>query len=293
MQVVTTDKNLREAIGNRSDSSCGFVPTMGALHEGHLALIRRAVELAGTVVVSIFVNPTQFGPGEDFQKYPRTLEADLLAAEQAGADIVFTPDLQTMYPGYGTPTGVTVDTPPLPATATEPALEDYHRPGHFAGVCQVVARLFDLVMPRFAVFGEKDYQQLLVLSAMVRANDTRWPHLQVIAHPTLRDDDGLAMSSRNRYLTPAQRQRALSVSRALQTASDCETAESAESAMRSLLLAQNLVIDYAVVRHARTLMPLRGTTEPARALIAARVDSVRLIDNAPVAIGTRPDTSYT
>ncbi len=298
MQVAATLDELEKAIGNPTHSRCGFVPTMGALHEGHLELIRRAVTLGSRpsalgsettalsrqptadsrlpVVVSIFVNPTQFGPGEDFQKYPRTLEADVEAAELAGADIVFVPPGdKTIYPP-----DVEIPVPELPGVATQPGLEDAHRPGHFAGVCQVVARLFDLVKPAFAVFGEKDYQQLLVIKAMVRQEGTRWPGLEIIAHPTLRDADGLALSSRNRFLSASQRERALAIPRALEAASAAATPAHAESIMRDALVAGGLTqIDYAVVRDARTLMPIEVFDQPARALIAARVDDVRLIDN--------------
>jgi pantoate--beta-alanine ligase len=289
MRVVATDKNLREAIGNLDYSRCGFVPTMGALHEGHLALIRRARELASAVVVSVFVNPTQFGPGEDYTRYPRTLDADVAAAEKAGADIVFAPQVETVYPegtrgGGGQECAATA----LPAVATQPGLEDRHRPGHFAGVCQVVARLFDLVRPQIAVFGEKDYQQLLVIKAMTAENQQRWPNLQIVAHPTLRDADGLAMSSRNRYLSPQQRTRALAISRALRSANGASTAPEAEAAMHETLRGADLKIDYAAVRDAETLMPLTPQSHAARALIAARLDKVRLIDNESVAIGTSP-----
>lgn len=285
MQVITTDKNLREAIGNLHYSRCGFVPTMGALHEGHLALIRRVRELAQPVVVSIFVNPTQFGPGEDYQRYPRTFEADVEAAEQAGADIVFAPDVETIYPGFGDGRHE-VPAPPLPRVATEPGLEDAHRPGHFRGVCQVVARLFDLVGPKIAVFGEKDYQQLQVIRAMTDQNQNRWPNLRIVAHPTLRDPDGLAMSSRNRYLNAAQRQKALAISKAMHLADHAASSNEAERIMNEVLSTGGVKVDYAVVRNAETLMPLDRQNEPARALIAARVDEVRLIDNKAVAIGT-------
>jgi len=296
MRVITTDKNLYEAMGNLQYSRCGFVPTMGALHEGHLALIRRARQLVSPVVVSVFVNPTQFGPGEDFERYPRTLDADVAAAEQAGADFVFAPDVETVYPEYGPSggqeQGQTVEPPPLPEVATEPGLEDLHRPGHFAGVCQVVARLFDLVRPQIAVFGEKDYQQLLVIKAMTAENQDRWPGLQIVAHPTIREAGGLAMSSRNRYLTTEQRQRALAISQALDLADGAPTAEAAERTMQETLQSARLEVEYAVVRDAETLMPLPSESRPARALIAARVDDVRLIDNKAVAIGTMPYSSY-
>lgn len=279
MQVATTPEELRAAIGNQTHFECGFVPTMGALHEGHLALIRRAAELASPVVVSIFVNPTQFGAGEDFEKYPRSLEADLQAAESAGAGIVFTPSVEAMYPEG--PHAATFRS--LPEVARKPGLEDAHRPGHFAGVCQVVARLFDLVKPGAAVFGEKDYQQLLVIEAMAHSESKRWPGLTIVPHPTVREADGLAMSSRNRYLTPEQRQRALGLSRALRAAQGARNAAHGESLMQHDLESHNVKPDYAVIRNAQTLQPIQRLDSGARALIAARIDDVRLIDNAPIA----------
>ena len=156
MHLVRHPADLTAASGG------ALVPTMGALHEGHLALMRRARALAQPVVISSFVNPAQFGPGEDYQRYPRTMEADLEAAEAAGVEVVFAPEVETMYPPEHRPL-----VGPLPDVATRPGLEDAHRPGHFAGVCQVVARLLDLVKPSVAIFGEKDYQQLLVMAAMV------------------------------------------------------------------------------------------------------------------------------
>ena len=255
-----------------------FVPTMGALHEGHLALIRRAAACPGPVLVSIFVNPTQFGPGEDYRRYPRPLEQDIASAEEAGAEIIFTPDVETMYPPEAP-----IPVPVLPEVARRPGLEDAHRPDHFAGVCQVVARLFDLLMPRFAVFGEKDYQQLLVLEAMVEREGARWPGLEIIAHETIREEGGLAMSSRNAYLTVEQRERALGLSGALRAARRADDPSSAERIMRQTLADHGLEIDYAVVRDAQTLMPVDSYGRPARGLIAARVGDVRLIDNMAMA----------
>lgn len=271
MRVVHDTTGLENASGG------AIVPTMGALHKGHLALIRRAKPLAGPLVVSIFVNPTQFGPGEDWRRYPRTIDADLAAAESAGADIVFAPDAESMYPP-----GCEVPVPALPAVATTPGLEDAHRPGHFAGVCQVVARLFDLVRPSAAVFGEKDYQQLLVVTGMVRAEGDRWPGLEIVAHPTVREDDGLAMSSRNALLQPGTRDRSLGLHRALESAHravlDGADPRTAEQRMHGVLGAHGLDVEYAAVRDTRTLLEPAGT-RPVRALIAARLGDVRLIDN--------------
>jgi pantoate--beta-alanine ligase len=259
---------------------------MGALHAGHEALIRRAASLASPsrseVVVSVFVNPTQFAPGEDYQRYPRPFEADCRRAAAGGASIVFAPDVGTVYPIGLEKVSGTFFMPALPEVATRPGLEDAHRPAHFAGVCQVVARLFDLVQPRWAVFGEKDYQQLLVIEAMVEAERDRarrWGDLEIIRHPTVREPDGLAMSSRNAYLKPEERGRALGLIRAIDAAKRVPDTFLGEAAMRDVLEQHELTIDYAAVRDARTLMPITTPETPGRALIAARVGSVRLIDN--------------
>ncbi|MDY7110089.1 MAG: pantoate--beta-alanine ligase [Planctomycetota bacterium] len=271
MQVISSADELRLCHGG------AFVPTMGALHAGHLSLIRRAAECPAPVVVSIFVNPTQFGPNEDYQRYPRPLEADLAAAEQAGAEFAFVPEVETVYPpDEETPV------PPLPEAATRPGLEDAHRPGHLAGVCQVVARLFDLLQPRYALFGEKDYQQLLVIRAMSQQERQRWSNLRIVAHETVRDDDGMALSSRNEYLTKKQRRRGLGLSRALRQAQESENPQEAEETMRRILDEHDLQVDYAVARDAATLLPTESFARPARALIAGRVDEVRLIDNMAI-----------
>ncbi|UCD73855.1 MAG: pantoate--beta-alanine ligase [Phycisphaerales bacterium] len=272
MQVVRDVEALKTETSG--EGVVGFVPTMGALHEGHLSLIRQAAGLARPVVVSLFVNPTQFGPGEDFARYPRQLDADVEMAAEAGAEVVFAPSVETMYPpGEETPV------PPLPEVATRPGLEDAHRPGHFAGVCQVVARLFDLVLPRFAVFGEKDYQQLLVIRAMTVQESDRWPGLEIITGRTIREPDGLAMSSRNAYLDAGQRKQALALSRGLQSAQSAASPGEAETIMLRALETGGLSADYAVVRDAETLLPIESFSRPARGLIAARVGNIRLIDN--------------
>lgn len=252
-----------------------FVPTMGALHSGHEALIRRARALAGArpVVVSIFVNPTQFNEKRDFEHYPRTLEADAAICERAGADAVFTPTVDVMYPP-----GETIPVPPLPAAATEPGLEDAHRPGHFAGVCQVCHRLFELVRPARAVFGEKDWQQLTVVRAMAREQRLG---VEIMPHETIREPDGLAMSSRNRLLAPNHRRTATALHRALREACAHERPAEAEQAGRRVLLVNRIAPEYFAVRCADTLMPLSAKAGPARVLVAARIGDVRLIDNLP------------
>lgn len=254
-----------------------FVPTMGALHAGHLALIRRARDLAGNgpVVVSIFVNPTQFNDRSDYERYPRTLDSDLSACESAGVDCAFCPAVEVVYP----PTAA-VGPPPLPPAATDPGLEDAFRPGHFAGVCQVCRRLFELVRPAGAVFGEKDWQQLIVIRAMVKSLGMP---IEVVPHPTVREPDGLAMSSRNALLPPNRRRQAASLYRALVEASRHDAPADAERAGRAVLLANRIVPDYFAVRDAETLMPMEHgrAASGARVLVAARVGGVRLIDNAP------------
>lgn len=268
-----------EALEAPARAGCVLVPTMGALHEGHAALIRagaglaRRRGLAGGCVVSIFVNPTQFNEAADFQRYPRTLEADESMCRTAGASVVFAPGVEVIYPP-----GHAVEVPPLPAVATEPKLEDAARPGHFAGVCQVVLRLFRLVRPAVAVFGEKDWQQFQVVRAMEAQQRLG---IEIIGAETIREPDGLAMSSRNRFLTAEDRQRGLTLSRALREAGRARTPGEAEDTMRRLLAEQGIAPDYAVVRNGATLGPVREGAGPARALIAARVGSVRLIDNMP------------
>lgn len=260
---------------------CVFVPTMGALHEGHAALIRagaamaQARELPGGCVVSIFVNPTQFNERSDYDRYPRDLDEDLKVCDQAGASCVFSPREEDIYPP-----GEDIPSPPLPAVATQPGLEDAHRPGHFAGVCQVVKRLFELVRPVAAMFGDKDWQQLQVIRAMGR--DQRMP-TEVLGCPTIREPDGLAMSSRNRFLNPEDRSRALAISRALRQALGARNPDAAEELMRLVLADCEVTPEYAVVREATTLLRPTEATEQTqwRALIAARIGSVRLIDNAP------------
>jgi pantoate--beta-alanine ligase len=247
---------------------------MGALHAGHISLIGRALahRPSRPVVVSVFVNPTQFGPNEDFAHYPRTFDADVDACSRAGAAAVFAPDIGTVYP----PSGVPV--PPLPAVATEPLLEDAARPGHFAGVCQVVARLFDLVKPSAAVFGEKDWQQLQVIRAMTLA--ARLP-IEIIPSPIVRDPDGLAMSSRNRFLSPQDRGLGLSIIGAIREAELSSDARRAEDVLQDRLARAGIRPDYAVVRDALTLQSPRPDGHDNRILVAARIGPVRLLDNGP------------
>ena len=251
-----------------------FVPTMGALHEGHLSLVRAGVEMGHPVIMSIYVNPTQFAPGEDFEAYPRPIDDDLAKAEAAGARAVFVPDNSLMYPD-----GEEVCCPPLPSVATKPGLEDAHRPHFFTGVCTIVARLLDLVRPSHMIMGQKDYQQLLVLQSMVAADLERWNQVEVIGCETVREKDGLAMSSRNAYLAESDRDRALGLTRAMQAAGEEASVSAAEDRMRRVLEDHDLRIDYAVVRDPETLLPVSGAVHGHRVLIAAHLDAVRLIDN--------------
>ena len=260
---VITDANELDAL-----SGCAFVPTMGALHDGHLSLIREAKKTGKSVVVSIFVNPEQFSLEEDLSQYPRNLEQDVMFAEGAGADFLFAPSVKTMYPNA--PKEI-----PLPEAAEQPRLEDACRPTHFRGVCIAVARLFDLVKPSVTVFGLKDYQQYLIIKQLIQQEEAKWNGLQIIGAEIIRDKDGLAMSSRNIFLTPSQRHRALGIHKAI----GCAT----EEEMQRILEDNELEIEYAVIRDGETLCePQKG--KPARALVAVRVGTTRLIDNGEVHI---------
>jgi pantoate--beta-alanine ligase len=251
----------------------GVVPTMGFLHEGHLSLIRECAKRAECVVMTLFVNPTQFAPHEDLQEYPRDFEGDCRKALEAGANAVFYPSVEEMYP-EGFQTYVTVE-------EVTRDMEGEFRPVHFRGVATVCAKLFNAVRPRLAVFGEKDYQQLKVIERMVQDLNLG---IEIIGLPTVREPDGMAMSSRNVYLAPEQRRAALSISRALFAAGDAaqkgerDAGALAEQAHKTILGA-GLEIDYVEVRDARTLAPVRVIDRPARMLVAARIGSVRLIDN--------------
>lgn len=276
MKLVHTIKELRDSTApvRQSGVGIGLVPTMGALHEGHLALIRRAKEQCGFVGVSVFVNPTQFGPAEDFSRYPRTLPDDVRASEQAGADIVFAPDVDEMYPhGFSS----TVD-----VGGISRLLEGRHRPGHFNGVTTVCLKLFNIFQADRAYFGQKDYQQLQVVKQLVR--DLNIP-IEIVPVGIVREPDGLAMSSRNRYLNPEERRAALVLRDALEAAlsayrsGQIET-EALEREMSAVIAAQPLAsIDYAVVVDAETLQHIDRVYRPAVALLAVRIGATRLIDN--------------
>jgi pantoate--beta-alanine ligase len=254
-----------------------LVPTMGALHEGHRSLVRAARERAASVVVSVFVNPTQFGPGEDFDRYPRTWDADLAALAEEGADLVFHPEVDDVYPPGAL--GVTVDPGPLGSV-----LEGAVRPGHFAGVLTVVAKLFCLVRPDQAFFGEKDYQQLTLIRAMARELALG---VEVVGVPTVREDDGMALSSRNRYLAPGQRAAAATISAALRAgaAAGPDGAAAVLAAARTVLDAEpTLLQDYLELTD--TDLGPAPAAGPARLLVAARAGTTRLLDNVSVDLGS-------
>ena len=275
--VAETVADVRAAVTvmRRAGRSVGFVPTMGALHAGHVSLIEQARAECDFVVVSIFVNPTQFGPNEDFNRYPRPRERDLERCANAGADLVFYPTVDTMYPP-GHRTFVEV-------SGLSDVLEGQIRPGHFRGVATVVTKLFLIVLADKAFFGQKDYQQQMLIRVMTR--ELNLP-TEIVTCPTLRDPDGLAMSSRNAYLSATERQAGLCLSQALRLAErsfasgECDVKQ-VEAAMRGMIEATpGAVLDYAVVVHSETLCPL-ATAEPEMvALIAARFGTTRLIDNA-------------
>ncbi|KJV37013.1 pantoate--beta-alanine ligase [Luteibacter yeojuensis] len=279
MQTVTDAAALRATIrGWRTAGQVvGFVPTMGNLHEGHHSLLKLARARADRVVASVFVNPTQFGPGEDFERYPRTLAQDQVGLAEAGCDVLFAPEVATMYP-FGPAASVSVHVPVVTDT-----LEGAHRAGHFDGVATVVSKLFHLVQPDFAVFGQKDFQQLKVIERMVR--DLSLP-VKIMSGPTLRDDDGLAKSSRNQYLSPAERQRAPQIYATLTQMRDLfrqgHNWQALETAARARLERAGFTPDYVAIRRADDLAePATDEREGLVALVAARLGATRLIDNLP------------
>lgn len=278
MKVVANKASLRRARA-KLKGQVGFVPTMGALHAGHAALIERSVAENDRTVVSIFVNPTQFGPNEDLDKYPRTLKADLALCNKAGADLVFTPS--TLYePGHQT----WVDLEHL----SRPLCGE-HRPGHFRGVATVVTKLFNLVLPHRAYFGQKDAQQALLLSAMTRELDM---DIKVVICSTMREPDGLALSSRNRYLSPPERVRSLVLWRTLEAVRKLVAAgerdvSRLEALMESALGAETDRVDYAEIRRWPDLAEIESIEGPALCAIAAFVGTTRLIDNVVLKPGKR------
>ncbi|WP_424683170.1 pantoate--beta-alanine ligase [Frateuria sp. YIM B11624] len=277
MQTVQDAAGLRATIrGWRiQGQTVGFVPTMGNLHEGHHSLIKLARARADRVVASVFVNPTQFGPNEDFERYPRTLAQDQAGLAEMDCDLLFAPDVATIYP-FGAAQSVSVHVPGITDT-----LEGAHRPGHFDGVATVVCKLFNLVQPDVAVFGQKDFQQLKVIERMVR--DLALP-LKVVAAPTLRAADGLALSSRNQYLSVGERALAPQIHETLLKMRELLEKGHArrviEQAAASTLERAGFAPDYAVIRRAEDLTePADDERQGLVALIAARLGGTRLIDN--------------
>lgn len=282
MEIIRTPQEMHALVAGWrcSGQTVGFAPTMGALHEGHLSLVRQARRDADFAVASIYVNPTQFGPNEDYNRYPQSFERDCQLLAEAGCDALFAPDTSAMYSDEELTHG--------PHTYVEvgrlgEVWEGVVRPGHLRGVATIVTKLFNIVAPDLAYFGEKDYQQLKVIEHLVR--DLHFP-IRIVPMPTLREPDGLAMSSRNAYLNPAQRQKATVLYRAMMAG--VEAARAGETDVRQVGRAVEAVcaaepdisVQYVAIVDAATLAPLeRLDTEPARILIAARVGETRLIDN--------------
>jgi pantoate--beta-alanine ligase len=283
VQTVNTLHMLRTALAQlrAGGARVALVPTMGALHEGHLTLVRRARAEADHVVASIFVNPRQFGPNEDLDAYPRQLAADAAMLEAEGVALLWAPNVEAMYP-EGFVTNVSV-------AGVSDGLCGAARPGHFDGVATVVLKLFNQVAPDMAFFGEKDFQQLAVIRAMARDLDLTRPHVgSIIGVPTVREADGLAMSSRNRYLSPGERAAAAALPRAMRSAvakieGGGNVAEALAALEAEVLAAGFTRVDYASLADATSLAPLAalGAT-PARLLVAARIGGTRLIDNMAI-----------
>jgi pantoate--beta-alanine ligase len=275
-QLITSIVAMMEAARRaKSKGTIALVPTMGALHEGHLSLVRAAKKSCTTVIVSIFVNPTQFGPSEDYNRYPRTLDADLKLLAEEQVDLVFAPSKEEMYPQGAAHTYVQVE-------AISDRLDGTFRPGHFRGVATVVAKLFNITTPDAAFFGQKDAAQVAVLRAMVR--DLNFP-LNLIIGPTVREADGLAMSSRNRYLTADERVRSQVIYRALSKAKAevcrgvCDAAELRRTMLRVMGEEPAADVEYVEVVDPNTLEPLADVSGGALFAIAAQFGKTRLIDN--------------
>lgn len=282
MRVVSAIAELRRAVAEAREQGrrVALVPTMGALHDGHLSLVRRARAEAGLVVMSVFVNPLQFAPGDDLTRYPRDLDGDAAKAREAGVDVLFTPAVEELYPH-------------APRVAIHPVALDARwegavRPGHFAGVLTVVLKLFNIVQPDVALFGQKDFQQVAIVRAMVEDLDLP---LSVIVEPIVRERDGLAMSSRNRYLADSDRREAARLSRALDVArmafddGEREAAALQQAARAVLDAAPAIAVDYLAVVDAASLEPVARASSGDAVLLAARVGPTRLLDN--IVLGAR------
>lgn len=283
MQLIHALDPLRSAIDAlRADGPIALVPTMGALHDGHLTLVREAKAKAAHVVVSIFVNPLQFGANEDLDAYPRQLERDCALLEAEGVAVVWAPKVEAMYPA-GFATNISV-------SGVSEGLDGAARPGHFDGVATVVCKLFNQVLPDVALFGEKDWQQLAVIRRMARDLDLTRPHADaILGVPTVREADGLAMSSRNAYLTPEQRAAAVALPTAMRAAiaeieGGVPVGDALSALARALLAGGFLSVDYAELCDAADLSVLPARSDkPMRLLVAARIGKARLIDNMAVA----------
>ena len=281
MQIITSAESLAAVVSNarQHGKSVSFVPTMGALHDGHMSLVTIAHEQSDFVVVSIFVNPLQFGANEDFEEYPRTLQDDAEKLSAANVDILFAPDVEDVYPhGYQ----ITQHAGPVGET-----FEGKIRPGHFDGMLTVVARLFDLVRPDISVFGNKDAQQLFLIRQMVENSNHRWNAMQVVGAPIIREEDGLAMSSRNRYLSETERELAQKISRALRAAeaTQGDAAARLTAAEQVMATAPAVRLDYVALINPATFEPIEaGFVGRALLIIAAQVGGTRLIDNLSISI---------
>ncbi len=281
MQIITSAETLAALVSTarQQGKSISFVPTMGALHDGHLSLVEIAHQQSDFVVVSIFVNPLQFGANEDFEKYPRTLQADAEKLASANVDVLFAPDVDDVYPNGNQ---ITQHAGPVGET-----FEGKIRPGHFDGMLTVVARLFDLVKPDISIFGNKDAQQLFLIRRMVESSNHRWNAMQIIGAPIIREEDGLAMSSRNRYLSIDEREQAQKISRALRAAEATQGATAARltAAEQVMATAPAVRLDYVALVNPATFEPIEaGFVGRALLIIAAQVGGTRLIDNQSISI---------
>ncbi len=281
MRIISSAADLAAAVSaaRQHGKSVAFVPTMGALHDGHISLVEIAHQQADFVVVSIFVNPLQFGVNEDFDKYPRTLQEDAEKLSALDVDVLFAPGVQDVYPHGNEIT--------QHAGNVGETFEGAVRPGHFDGMLTVVARLFDLVNPDFSIFGNKDAQQLFLIRRMVANSNHRWNAMQVIGAPIIREEDGLAMSSRNRYLSEDERELAQNISRALRAAEAIQgdSAARLSAAEQVLSTAPAVRLDYVALVDPATFEPIEaGFVGRALLIIAARVGNTRLIDNLSISI---------
>jgi pantoate--beta-alanine ligase len=277
MQIISSATDLAQAVSSARmyGKKIAFVPTMGALHDGHISLVEIAKQIADFVVVSIFVNPLQFAANEDFDKYPRNLQADAEKLSAVGVDVVFAPTVDDVYPNGNDIT--------QHAGEIGKVYEGAVRPEHFDGMLTVVARLFDLVQPDFAVFGKKDAQQLFLIQRMVANSNHRWNHLAVIAAPIIREQSGLAMSSRNEYLSADERELAAGIHRALSQASNGSPSQRLSAVQAALDPAVRL--DYVALVNPNSFEPIDDSfSGQALMLIAARVGNTRLLDNLSITI---------